>query len=315
MCGEYEFSHGEWYCEYCGNLRDTCAVDGCQGHLEERSCTSCGESPKAPCRYCDTWIPADVYECPECGEDHRKKQKEFQNTSWLKGSSTVAVAFVSVGVLMAVGGYALFPIFSLITFVPFGLLVAVLGIVLGISGFTLGKTAETVSKKRDAKPAGKITRAEIRQESDEWKKKRREELANVAGSVASTAENIAEIHSEHKEEKRKRKEEERKREEERRKEKEKQRLQNMRESINNRVQEAKNKNGTSVLWNMNCVKCGVSWATIRKNKIVLSDDFDTIGFEIINEEEYSLIQNKVRLQCDAPDCNHTDEFTKDSLWS
>lgn len=315
-CHKYQFSVREWYCRYCGELRNDCAEEGCTGQIEDRSCNTCGASPEAPCRFCSEWIPADVYECPQCGEDHRKvrenRQKAVNDVGWLSGGGKVSILGVLFGGLLAILGYSVLGIVGLFTVVPIGILIAIGGIVLGMGSAALGKatekTQDVVYDKTDVKPAGNLSDAKSEFKSEEVKKKESEAFKKAVGSTVSTVENISEIKSEHD---RKQKEHGKKQKEER----EKQRIQNQRDEISEEYTDAKEKNSTNILWQMNCENCGINWATTQNRKLIRSDDFKTVGFNIINEEEWDYIQDYVRIQCDAPDCNHTDKFTKDSLWS
>jgi len=97
------------------------------------------------------------------------------------------------------------------------------------------------------------------------------------------------------------------------KEQEQQRIENGRKQISDNARSAKNSN-VSVLWEMNCPACGIEWMTTKKRKIGRKDEYSTIGFNEISTDRYTTLDDRVEIQCDAPDCNNTKKFTKRELW-
>lgn len=302
-CGNNTLSVGEWYCNYCGNLRNQCAISGCSGEITERSCTNCGAVPEAPCRHCEEWIPADVSKCPECGQD-------WEEAGSFGALGVLGLPMIILGIAAILIGYFIFPIwFNIFTLFPLGLLSILIGVVFGGVLTVGGLIGDQVADKEHA---ASIQSAELQRETDEWAQIRDAEVKEMAGAAASAVGSAAESYSEHKEEKERRQQE---------KEKERQRQQknNKRKQMESKANELisegeKSHTLLTVLWNMNCPRCGIQWVTSHQGKLVRSDEFNTTNFKIVNEEEYSYIQDRVRIQCEAPDCNHTEKFTKDSLW-
>ena len=149
------------------------------------------------------------------------------------------------------------------------------------------------------------------------------EVWEATGAALETTAAVTGAAADYKNEKeKKRTEKERKEKKERqqkKRERERQRKQDKREQMESDVSEvlseADNPSSSVFLkWNMNCPKCGIQWATSHRSKLLKSDDYDKHNFKIVNDKKYSNIQDRVRVQCEAPDCNHTDRFTKDSLW-
>lgn len=306
-CRQYRLSDGEWYCNYCGTLREDCAEPGCFGEIEDRTCNQCGAVPDAVCRHCDEWIPADAVECPKCG----KSMKDTGSLGWL---GSLGLPLILLGVLAIVVGNLLFPIwFNIFTFIPLGLLSILAGVVLSgvlTIGGLLGDKA--IDKEHQAS----VTSAELKKESDAWSKKANKETLDAIASATETAAEAASDYTEQK------KQEKRAREREKQKQREREKAQkrkNMEEDVTEVLNKARSKDLSSpnidVLWEMNCDRCGITWATTQNKKLMRSDDFRTHNFNIVNEEDWNYIQDRVEIQCDAPDCNNVNKFTKDSLWS
>ena len=293
-CYDYSLSDGEWYCQYCGSLRNDCARSACRGSIVDRACNKCGTAPKAPCEDCGEWIPADSPRCDECGRDMR----EAKSMGWL---GVLGLPIIVIGAVMILIGVNVFPIwFSIFTFIPLGLATLLLGTVLTGTLTIGGLIGEKVS---NTEYAASLSMGEEANKTEEWtqlQRQRREESLETVKSALDTAVDIGESYTERKRE--------------RELEKEKQQIEAFRRANDEELREARNAKFTTVLWSMNCPKCGLTWATTQKSNVIRSDKFNKIGFSIVNNTEYKFIQDTVRIQCRAPDCNHTESFTKDSLW-
>lgn len=210
--------------------------------------------------------------------------------------------FVAGGILLSSSGAFIIPellgtigyLFAILM-VPVGLIVA------GLGAFELIFPTQTG-------PVGELglSMGEKEYMSKEYENKRTKEAIDAVAAAASVGVEALDTYTEYKKEKQKRREN-------KRKEQKKQKIKANKKKIENAAQEAR-KSRLSILWEMNCENCGVPWMTTQDSRLIRNDEFDTIGFKIVNEKEWHYIQNQVRLQCDAPDCNNTSTFTKDSLW-
>jgi ribosomal protein L9 len=210
--------------------------------------------------------------------------------------------FVGVGVALGLLGGL-----SILGIVGGGIIGSIAGFIAVLAGIVIGGLglAEKGSSSVDSPVALYI--GEKNNLSDDYTKDAADTVVDAAGTAASVGADAIESYDQHKQEKEERKQ---KRQQQQRD----QRINAKRESITESVQEAENSH-VSVLWEMNCERCGLPWATTQNKKIARSDDFETIGFTVVNEKEWEFIQDRVQIQCGAPDCNHTARFTKDSLWT
>lgn len=287
-CSQYELSQDDWFCKYCGERRHDCP--NCGGELGNKECASCGHSRYGPCMECEELTPANKSVCENCGYNEGAAMESRANK------------FVGVGVALGLLGGLL-----ILGIVAGGIIGSIAGSIAVLAGIVIGGLglAEKGSSSVDSPVALYI--GEKNNLSDDYAKDAADTVVDAAGTAASVGADAIESYDQHKQEKEERKQ---KRQQQQRD----QRIKAKRESITESVQEAKNSH-VSVLWKMNCERCGLPWATTQSKKIARSDDFETIGFTVINEKEWEFIQDRVQIQCGAPDCNHTARFTKDSLWT
>lgn len=237
--------------------------------------------------------------------------KESGSLGWLGG---LGLPFILLGIATIVVGNLLFPIwFNIFTFIPLGLLTILGGVVLS-GALTIGGLLG--DKAVDKEHQASITDAEFEKESDAWSKERKKKTLDALAGATATAAEAAGDYAERKEQRKSEREAEEREREARQKT---QRRKNMEKSVTKVLGEARSNDlgspNVDVLWEMNCDRCGITWATTQNKKLMRSDDFRTHNFNIINEEDWNYIQDRVEIQCDAPDCNNVKEFTKDSLWS
>jgi len=289
-CGKYQLSKDEWFCSYCGSIRVDCPSCGNTMGKTDRECGSCGQARYAPCKKCEELTPMNKGVCENCGYNEGAAMESRSNK------------FMGVGVILSLLGGSL--VLGIIGGGLVGSIAGAIGVLAGIVTGGLGVVGRA-STSVDSPAAPHIGKKTNR--SSEADAEALDTAINAAGTAASAGADAVESYDQHKQEKEER---ERKRQEEKRE----QQIKAKRENIKESVQDAKNSPGT-VLWEMNCEGCGMPWVTTQSKKIARSDDFETVGFNIVNESEWEYIQDRVQIQCEAPDCNHTSRFTKESLWT
>lgn len=289
-CGKYQLSRDDWFCSYCGSIRDDCPSCGNNMGKTDRECGSCGQARYAPCIECEELTPMNDGVCENCGHDAEASAESRANK------------FVGVGMILSLLGGSL-----VLGIIGGGLVGSIAGVVAVLVGIVIGGLglAERASTRVNSPAMLNIGKSNNR--SSEADAEAIDTAINAAGKVASAGADAIESYDQHKQ---KKEERERKREEQKRE----QEIKAKRENIKESVQDAKNSHRT-VLWEMNCERCGMPWVTTQNKKIARSDDFETVGFKIVNEREWEYIQDRVQIQCGAPDCNHTSRFTKESLWT
>lgn len=287
-CSQYELAQDDWFCKHCGERRQDCP--NCGGELGNKECASCGHPRYGPCMECEELTPVNGSVCENCGYNEGAAMASRANK------------FVGVG-----GAFGLLGGLLILGMVGGGLIGSITGFISVLLGVVVGGLGlvEKGSASEDSPVALHI--GEKNNLSDDYAKEAADTVVDATGTAASVGADAIESYerSERKKEERKQERQQRQRD---------QRINAKRESITESVREAKNSH-VSVLWEMNCERCGLPWATTQNRKIARSDDFETIGFTVVNEKQWEFIQDRVRIQCGAPDCNHTARFTKDSLWT
>lgn len=287
-CNQYELTKDDWFCRYCGDRRETCP--SCGGNLNTEECESCGQPRYGPCTECGDLTPVPGKECQNCGYNDAEAMKS-RSWKFLAGGIVLGFlgGFIIPGLLGTIGYLIGIPILLV------GLIVA------GLGAFELIFPTRTG-------PVGEVglSNGEHDHMSKEYEKELTEEAIDAVGAAASAGAEVLDTYTEYKKDKQKR-------EEKKRKEQKRQKIEESRGKIEDAAQEARESH-LSILWEMNCENCGAPQMTTQNRHLIRNDEFDTIGFKIVNEREWNYIQDRVQLQCDAPDCNNTSEFTKDSLW-
>ena len=292
-CNQYDLTRNDWFCRHCGDRRETCPSCGASMGTEE--CESCGQPRYGPCTECGELTPVNEDACRHCGYDD---VEAMRSRSWKFLAAGVVLGGVGLFVLPAVLGTVLGYLF--------GIPILLVGIIAtGLGAFELLAPTRTG-------PVGEVglSIGEKEHMSEEYSKQLTKDAVEAVGTAAAAGASALDSYSEYKQDKRER---EQKREAAREAEREQRAIERGRQRIEDAAREARESHLT-VLWEMNCEGCGIPWLTTQNRHLVRNDEFDTVGFTVVNEEEWNYIQDRVRLQCDAPDCTRTATFTKDSLW-
>lgn len=195
----------DWYTSD-GRLYSVCPECGGSISDEKRKCVDCSETAKAPCEVCDEWIPANSFECPECGST----QEDVSERSLL----TLSKNFI-VGGLIILGLFVLFTGFIIpsslsVVFYLFASLFFVGGVSVLIMGGLLGKALKSGESDdgpgfiTDMDAAGKKVRRyqskkSFKQDLENLDRDDIEQLSSAASTVADAGSTAVEGYKKKKE--------------------------------------------------------------------------------------------------------------------